>query len=334
MDPKISIIIPAYNAERTIAQTIRAALCQDTDLPVEVIVVDDGSTDKTAKIIQSFPSVIYLRQENAGPAAARNTGWRHSRGEIVFFTDSDCVPHPDWVRKMLPHFSDPAVGAVMGSYRLASPSKLLPIFIQAEIVYRHTHRLPRYPKVFGSYNVALRRSVLDETGGYAVGYRWASGEDNDLSYRLLRAGHKIYFEPQARVAHYHTNQLFRYLREQFRHGFWRVRMYRDHPAMMSGDDYTFWKDSVEVGLCLLILAGSLLLIICGFFAPAAPLFRRAGVLALGCSCALVLLEMIFSFRFLRDLRLAGYGVAVMTLRSFARTAGFLAGILNLFCPPR
>jgi glycosyltransferase involved in cell wall biosynthesis len=97
--PLATIVVPAYNAARTIKACVEACLNQDY-AAVEVVVADDGSTDDTARIVRSYP-VHYLWQENAGPASARNRGWRAATGEIVCFADSDCVPASDWVSRLV-----------------------------------------------------------------------------------------------------------------------------------------------------------------------------------------------------------------------------------------
>ena len=241
----VSVVVPAYNCQSTIFQTIQALLAQ-TYAPVEIVVIDDGSTDETARIVQSFPEIRYLRQENAGPSAARNRGFELSKGDLVFFTDSDCIPERDWVEKMRQGFFRSDIGVVAGSYGIANREVLLARCIHAEILFRHHKLMPRFPKAFGSYNFCIKREVFKAVGGFNTQYRQASGEDNDLSYKVHKAGFKIYFCKEAQVRHFHTGHLKKYLSEQFRHGFWRAKMYFDHPDMAGGDDYTFWKDIIEV----------------------------------------------------------------------------------------
>lgn len=309
--PKVSVIIPAYNSAETISAGIKAIL-DGSWQDLELIIVDDGSTDATASVVQSFPRVKYVFQTNAGPASARNHGARLAAGEILFFTDSDCVPESDWVRKMLDGFSGPEVSVVAGSYGIANPGSLLANIIQNEISYRHQRLMPEYPRAFGSYNFAVRTSVFRQVGGFNETYRRASGEDNDLSYKILGAGGRIRFLNAARVCHYHQTSISRYLKEQFRHGLWRVRMYADHPKMAGGDDYTFWKDIIEIPLAYLIFLLS---------------FFSAGALWLTIVLSFLILEWWFGSRMMGNIVKGFLAGAVFFIRAFARAGGFLVGIL-------
>lgn len=305
-----SVIIPAYNASATIARALNALARQDFRGPFEVIVVDDGSTDDTPAIVKNFPSVLYARQGNAGPAAARNHGARLAKGQYLCFTDSDCVPHPDWISCLLQGFSSPEIGVVSGSYGIANPTSPLARGIHAEIVFRHKYLLPDFPKAFGSYNFCARTDVFGQVGGFHAGYRQASGEDNDLSYKILKAGYRIYFQRKALVDHHHTDKLGKYLKEQFRHGFWRVKMYADHPGMARGDDYTFWKDMLEVPWAFACVLGMV-------FSGAAYVL----------SVSFFIFEMFFAWRMVRGFFDAIFFTFVMFLRAFARAAGLSTGII-------
>ncbi len=247
----VSVVIPAYNAEETISEVVHAAREQDLTAGLEVIVVDDGSTDQTANQAEQAGAKV-LQQSNQGPAAARNAGWRTAHGETVLFTDSDCRPHRDWARRLLAGFTNPEVAAVAGSYGIWHPQSWLARNIHEEIKSRHA-KMGEFIRVFGSYNVAIRKEVLVKLNGFDENYRRASGEDNDLSYRMLKAGFSIGFRPEALVDHRHQESIFRYLKEQARHGYYRMLMYRTHPAMVAGDDYTRVKDIVEPPLALVLL---------------------------------------------------------------------------------
>ncbi|MFH1360049.1 MAG: glycosyltransferase [Candidatus Omnitrophota bacterium] len=315
----ISIIIPVYNGEKTIEKTIEAVKSQINPQEHELIVVDDGSTDNTQNILKFAPGILYIRQENQGPACARNRGFKESKGEWIFFTDADCMPQKDWIQRALKHFKDPAIGVVAGSYTLYNKDSLLARCIQKEIMYRHIKLMPLYPKSFGSYNFCVRRNVFEEVGGFNEQYRHASGEDNDLSYKILNKGYKIYFAQEILVAHQHTTELRKYLKEQFRHGFWRVMMYRDHPRMSLGDDYTFWKDMIEPPLILLILLSVILCLI--------PQLRPWAFRILASSMLfLSIMEIFYALDMTKKTKEAFFWSWVMGLRAWARTSGFLAGI--------
>ncbi|PNV86788.1 MAG: hypothetical protein C0610_04890 [Desulfobacteraceae bacterium] len=257
---KVSVVIPAYNAARTIGEAVAHSLSQTKgSLQVELIVVDDGSTDDTAAVAESAGATV-IRQRNAGPAAARNRGWESATGTFICFTDSDCIPTAGWLENLLDGFTDSQVGAVAGSYEVANPSSWLARWVQQEVMERHK-RMPSFIRAFGSYNVAIPRHVLQATGGFDPVYRRASGEDNDLSYRIIKKGWRIAFRPQARVAHFHPEKLWRYFMEQYRHGFWRAKLYKAHPDMTGGDDYTRLRDRIEPILVLGILGFALLAVL-------------------------------------------------------------------------
>ena len=314
-----SVIIPAYNAAGTIAKTLEALTRQDYKGPFEVIVVDDGSTDDTPAAVKHFPNVKYVRQDNAGPAAARNHGARLAAGQHLCFTDSDCVPHADWLTLLLNGFHRLDITVVAGSYGIANPQSRLARGIHREILFRHTHLLPQFPKVFGSYNFCVKKEMFERVGGFETTYRQASGEDNDLSYKILAAGGRIYFEPKALVDHHHTTALVKYWREQFRHGFWRAKMYAEHPRMARGDDYTFWKDMIEVPWAC-----------AGLMALALSVFKISFLKAIIYFLWLPFLvfEIGFAFKIGLDFFDAIFFGFVMLVRSLVRTFGLSTGILH------
>lgn len=318
----LSVIVPAYNAQATIGQTLKALTEQDYPGKFEIIVVDDGSSDRTADVIRSFPGARYVHQPNAGPASARNHGASLAQGEFLAFTDSDCVPHKDWLTKLAEGFKAGDVAVVMGSYGIANKDSLLAYFIYKEIIYRHNNLLPDFPKVFGSYNFCIRKNIFDQAKGFNTSYRYASGEDNDLSYKIVASGKRIYFERKALVDHYHPTLIKKYLKEQFRHGHWRAMMYVDHPSMATGDGYTFWKDIVEVPWSFLCLLGI-------FLTPFGLLGFKAGALFL--IVPFLLFEFIFGYFMLGDVCKGFFWGFIMFLRSFSRTLGLSTGILVFLC---
>lgn len=251
-EPRASIVVPAYNAANTLNECLEACLAQTT--PVQVILVDDGSTDETASIAKSYP-IEYVRQDNAGPAAARNFGARAAKAGVVAFTDSDCVPERDWIEKLLAGFKYGAA-AVGGAYGIANPESLLSRIIHAEIQLRHA-RLSGEVDFLGSFNVAYDREKFWDVGGFDEDFEAASAEDNDLAYRVADRGHTLRFTGEAVVRHYHPERLIPYLRTQARHGYWRMKLYAKHPNRAAGDRYASLLDLWSPGIALLALAFTL-----------------------------------------------------------------------------
>ena len=251
----VSIIVPAYNAAATLAECLQACLNQ-THEPAEVIVVDDGSTDDTPAIIETFP-VRYVRQENRGPAAARNRGARIARGDVIAFTDADCVPEPDWIEGLVNRFDHTTVG-VGGTYGIRNDSSLLARLIHEEIVVRHKNFRDTVD-FLGSFNVAYKKDAFEAAGGFDESFTFASAEDNDLAYRLQDAGGLLRFVPGARVAHYHPTKLRPYLKTQLRHGYWRMKLYAKHPQRSAGDQYAGLGELLGPPLSLVLAAGILAL---------------------------------------------------------------------------
>jgi hypothetical protein len=182
--------------------------------------------------------------------------------------------------------------------------------------------MPGFIRAFGSYNLAIPRYVLRATGGFNPTYRQASGEDNDFSYRIIKEGWRIAFRPQAKVAHYHPEKVWKYLLEQYRHGFWRAKLYKDHPEMIRGDDYTRLRDRLEPILVLAVLT-SIILSVFGIIDSNWPLLLLLG------AYAAIHLSWPISW-WLGEGKIEAFPFAGVTfLRGFARTAGLFVGIFQL-----
>jgi glycosyltransferase involved in cell wall biosynthesis len=251
--PKYSVIVPAYNAGKTIGACLDALTGQTVDAAeYEVIVVDDGSRDGTGEIVKSYP-VRCLRQPNRGPAAARNHGAREARASTILFTDSDCVPSRDWIAEMTKPLADPAVVAVKGAYRTNQRS-LTARFAQIE--FEERFRLlarARSIDMVDTYSAAYRLDVFRQAGGFDESFPFANNEDTELSYKLSRMGRKMVFNPDAVVRHLnHPDSLGRYCRLKFWRGYWRMVVYRRYPDKMMKDSYT--PQTLKLQILLLFLS--------------------------------------------------------------------------------
>ncbi|MEU9046353.1 bifunctional polysaccharide deacetylase/glycosyltransferase family 2 protein [Kitasatospora sp. NPDC048343] len=197
----VSVIVPAYNESAGIEAALRSLLASDH--PVEVIVVDDGSTDGTADLVESLdlPYTRVIRQENAGKPAALNTGIAAARAELLVMVDGDTVFEPDAVRHLVQPFADPSVGAVSGNAKVINRGGLLGRWQHIEYVvgFNLDRRLfdlaecmPTVPGAVG----AFRRSALLAVGG--VGEETLA-EDTDLTMALCRAGWRVVYEERAKA---------------------------------------------------------------------------------------------------------------------------------------
>lgn len=241
-----SVIVPVYNGAGTILRCL-AALARQT-VPAddfEIIVVDDGSQDRTAAVVTEWAgehSELALRlvqQPNAGPAAARNRGARGAQHPLLLFTDADCAPRPDWIATMrAPFLNDETVAGVKGAY-LSEQRGLVPRFVQAEYEDRYD-RMSHLPEIdfIDTYSAGYRRDVFLNTGGFDESYPTASVEDQEFSFRLAAAGHCMVFQPAARVVHIHDEDVAEYWRRKFYIGYWKAMLLRRHPDRMVRDSHT------------------------------------------------------------------------------------------------
>jgi lipopolysaccharide/colanic/teichoic acid biosynthesis glycosyltransferase/glycosyltransferase involved in cell wall biosynthesis len=250
----ISVVIPAHNAAETIADCV-AALQRQT-LPrkeYEIIVVDDGSTDGTRLLAETAGATV-VRQERAGPAAARNAGIRVANGEIVCFTDADCQPTADWLAQMTIPFANPDIVGCKGIYATRQRS-LVARFVQIE--YEDKYDLLRGQEridFIDTYSAAYRRAVLQANGGFDERFPYL--EDQELSFRLAARGYHMVFQPAAVVYHQHSSTLAAYLTKKFKIGYWKAQVVRRFPGQGVRDSHTPQIMKVQMALMAVVYASA------------------------------------------------------------------------------
>ncbi|QUQ65837.1 bifunctional polysaccharide deacetylase/glycosyltransferase family 2 protein [Kutzneria sp. CA-103260] len=197
----VTVIVPAYNEKEGIEATVRSVLASDH--PVWVIVVDDGSTDGTAELVErlNLRRVVLIRQANAGKPAALNTGLAAARTDLVVMVDGDTVLEPGTVRTAVAHFADPDVGAVSGNAKVGNRGGLLGKWQHIEYVigfnldrrmYDVLECMPTVPGAIG----AFRREAVLALGGIPTD---TLAEDTDLTMALERDGWRVVYEQHARA---------------------------------------------------------------------------------------------------------------------------------------
>jgi len=210
--PQVSIIIPTRNGEKTVWTLLESVMKVDYDKEkLEVIVVDGYSTDRTRELVSEYP-VDLVMEDGHGLNAARNTGIKHSSGQILIFTDCDCVVPKNWVRKIVENFNDPDIGCVGGtvlgynadtfSSRYANETlfRIMPSF-KTRIVTKNIHTL-LYP---AGCNMSFRRSVLDKTGLFNEDIRYGFDE-TELVARVGEAGYNTVLDPEVLIYHRHIKK--------------------------------------------------------------------------------------------------------------------------------
>ncbi|MGQ9667560.1 MAG: glycosyltransferase [Anaerolineae bacterium] len=314
-----SVIIPARNAGATLPVCLDALAHQTArEQIIEVIVVNDGSTDNTAEIARQAGAVV-LQLPGRGAAAARNLGARRARGDILLFTDADCEPAPDWAEAMLVPFAEPDIVGVKGTY-CTRQRELVARFVQMEYEdkYRRMARR-RYIDFIDTYSAGYRREVFLQHGGFDESFPRANVEDQELSFRLAAAGHHMVFQPRAVVCHHHAASLSAYLRKKFWIGFWKVKVHLRHPGKAIDDSHTPPVLKAQIFLlglaCLGLLTGIL-------WRPALP---AAGLLLV----VLLATTIPFSVRvWEKDRAVSLAAPALLLARAGALGLGLAAGILS------
>lgn len=230
---KASIVLASYNRNRSsfLPELMKSLEKQDYQLnQFEAIVVDNGSTQDIRDFLTIYKSRFafnYIQLEgNPGPAKARNLGVKNAQGEVIFFTDDDCLAPPNWLSTFVKILDNHPEVAAVGGYQRA-PQEIL-----------KAKRLAQYEwfvstKIYGvgdkeyiggfetpgvvTNNMVIRKSVFDAVGGFDEGFVVPAGEDADLKKRLVAAGYKLMYYPLG-VEHHQKYELKRFVRQSFLRG--------------------------------------------------------------------------------------------------------------------
>ncbi|HWI29810.1 MAG TPA: glycosyltransferase [Stellaceae bacterium] len=226
--PRVSVVVCSYNAERTMAPCL-ASLEKLSYPDYEVIVVNDGSTDRTLEISQSFPYCRIISQENKGLSVARNVGAEAATGEIVAYTDSDCVADADWLTYLVAKMEASHLVACGGPNFPPPEDSLVPAAV-AVSPGGPTHVLlsDDVAEHIAGCNMAFRRDVLLRLGGFDPVYRTA-GDDVDICWRFQDQNYTIGFSPAAVVWHFRRNTVRAYIGQQRGYGKAEALVYSRHP---------------------------------------------------------------------------------------------------------
>jgi glycosyltransferase involved in cell wall biosynthesis len=236
---KVSVVIPTYNSAEKLKECLNALEKQNfPSEKYEIIVIDDGSNDSTAAIVRNF-EVNYYYQNNRGPAAARNRGSEMAQGDIILFTDSDCIPDKSWIKQMVSSLQCPEIVGVKGAY-ISKQRKLWARFAQVEFTERYKLlQENKYIDMVDTYSAGFRKYIFLSMGGFDTSFPVPNNEDTDLSYRMSLKGYKMVFNPNAVVWHSsHPDSMKKYMKLKFWRGYWRMVVYQRYSSKMLKDSYT------------------------------------------------------------------------------------------------
>ena len=232
----VSVLIPVHNAGSALLDTLRAVLNQRTPhLTLDIILVDDGSQDgAVADAVSRLTDVqmTVLRTECVGASAALNAGLTHVRHPFVAQVDQDVVLHGEWLTRLLAGFDAPDVGAVQGQYVTDERAGFFARVMGRDLQERYAAIADDTTHVCTG-NTVYRTDALRAVGGFdeAMGY----GYDNDVSYRLRRAGFRLRYCGEAQSTHRWRDGLLGYLQQQYGFGYGRLDVVLKHRDHAGGD---------------------------------------------------------------------------------------------------
>jgi GT2 family glycosyltransferase len=253
--PRISVVVCTHNGNGTLKRCMEG-LANLRYPNYEVIFVDDGSTDPSAVMRARDFGFELIQTENRGLSSARNTGWQAANGEIVAYLDDDAWPDPDWLTYLATTFARGSYGGV-GGPNIPPPSDgpIAQCVAKAPGGPIHVLVSDEEAEHIPGCNMAFRRDVLAEVGGFDPKFRVA-GDDVDLCWRVLDAGHRLGFSPAAMVWHHRRNSIRAYWRQQRGYGKAEALLERKWPERYNAAGHVRWSGRLYgPGLTLPLIGG-------------------------------------------------------------------------------
>ncbi|MCD4706921.1 MAG: glycosyltransferase [Candidatus Sabulitectum sp.] len=325
MSLSISIIVPAWNAGKTIRNCLDS-IREQTVSPLEIILVDDGSCDDTAAKAGEFDVKLLNTGGRRGPATARNMGASAAAGDVILFLDSDVVVPVDLIEKVAAHFKDESVWAVQTLYTPICPAADMVSQYQNYYYYFSLNRMPEgSTATFATWCSAVRRHRFKEIGGFNVRIPEPTVEDEELGYTIVENSGIIILDKTIQVAHLasytlaqFTSRRLRMSRAQAKSGWRQIKkrlLARYINVHESGTHHSRW---VVLSILLVLIAQFCLLWSLLSFSPA-PLIPAVFLLvsALTCHCAFLTgcnrnlkrnVTLTFAVLCLYDMAVLGWGI--------------------------
>lgn len=320
---RISVVLPVYNAEKLLGECL-AALCASAGVDYEILVVDDGSTDRSRAIAEAHGCRVIASGGRLGPAGARNRGAVEATGDVVFFVDSDVIVRPDTLRRLAAAFAtDPALDGVIAVQAPAMRFRnICSRYKNLWMYYTYVRRAGQDVPLFYTTAAAIRREAFVGAGGFDVNYTNPNVEDTDFGQKLARRGYRIRVMPDLEVEHVKGYDLAGLLRTDFLRSMSlaRLKLRKRGEALAANDT------SVPTGYIVSVpLATVAVLALLGALVLGSGALLGASGLALGA-------VFVLNRPFLRLLRAHGgvktwaLGCAILVVELLAAGAGSAVGI--------
>ena len=315
IDPSVTIIVPVYNGMSTLPALLDSIERQDFSGQMEVILVDDGSTDKSADYSEKRGYKV-IRQENKGPGIARNNGAQVAVGELLVFTDADCKLDSDFITELIKPLLNQDISGSQGVF-YSHQKSLVSRFIQAEVFERFDREAKaEHIDWVATYAACYRKSVFLENGGFNDTY---SSEDAELSFRLASLGYKMVLADKARTQHKNYESFFEFIWYKYKRAYWTIWLYRTFPNRVFKDKLT----PPTRKIMMLLMAGAIL--------SFASSFWNSDMIISGYifSLLLIMSTLNFSFRAIRNDFVLGITSPIfLIVRTACYIIGFIHGLID------
>lgn len=222
--PSVSVIIPTFNRSAELRKCL-GSLSEQTYRDFETIVVDDGSTDETPKVAETFKVRLLRNERNMGLRASWNRGVENSSSKFVAFTDDDAIPNPDWLEKLMAGFLSERVAVTTGRVLPKSFTNVTRVGLESSKQDKPDEIDPERESIQEA-NSAFRRDALTEIGLFPLGYTFHLGVD--VCLKLQRKGYVIRYVPDAIVRHDYARNLRHLVRKRFLIGKDRARIEKEY----------------------------------------------------------------------------------------------------------
>jgi cellulose synthase/poly-beta-1,6-N-acetylglucosamine synthase-like glycosyltransferase len=316
--PLVSIIIPMRNEKKNAVRCLDSLRNQNFT-NIEIIVVDDGSTDNTVKLSLQYADKV-IPAERKGISSAKNIGIKNSKGDYIVFTDADCVVSKDWLVELLKGFNEEGIVSVGGPNLNISTRNILSesidgiFYFLSKLGFRYgaCSENSGFVEHNPGCNVIYKKSIFQKVGLFNENL--ITAEDEEMDYRIIKNGYKIYYMPGAKVQHFRRDSFASFLKQLYRYSVGKMQFIRQYPGKAR---FLFFIPS----LSLLIFSGFIASLY--FIYPARSFLKTALIAScmtiVGASCYISAC---------RGVRIFFYILILLPLGFLTCGIGFIAGVFK------